>query len=452
MIKPVVDEDVPRIPDRDDLCLAHERALNFWNEEYFRLMNTDENKVKPYTLPPLPDTLAEWEKQKPQLIQQFKECLYGVMPPPPDVLELKLLAERRDALNGLALRREYRVYCRMKNGRRFDLDMMLYVPKNAKLPPPVFVQLNFTGNQDNSPDMDIRPTRAPASISGRWHAVKLSQQPRGQNLERANYVGAIERGYAVATACYGEIFPDNLDGFRKSIYTLYYDDLRPDCEVSLDELQAGRRRNFGAYSAWAWGYSRIADALGKINLVDVQKLACVGHSRLAVASLWAGVNDPRFKLVCVNNSGKGGAQLIRRNFGALSQVLWFCRPNWVSDGFVRYINREEDLPFDQHQVLAMIAPRGLYVTSSSLDLNADPRGTFLSVMHASKIWELYGEKGLGSNQMPPVDTPLGEMLRYHVKTGHHSITDYDWKQYYNFADKLFGKPYIINRLYKDPKV
>lgn len=431
------DEEAPRIPDRDDLCLAHERGLNFWNEEYFRLMNRDEKKVVKYTLPPLPDTLEEWEKQRAGLLQTFKDCIYGVMPPPPDRLELKLLASRDDALGGIALRREYRIYCRMNNGRSFNFDMLLYVPKDAKTPPPVFIQLNFAGNQNYGPDMDIRPTRAPGDIPGRWHTVGLNPQNRGRRPEFMNYVEAISRGYAVATACYGEIFPDNLDGFRKSIFTLFYDDLRPDCEVSLMELKAGRRRHIGAYSAWAWGYSRLADALEKIPLVDAGKLACVGHSRLATASLWAGVNDPRFKLVCCNNSGKGGAQLLRRNFGALLQVLWLCRPNWVSDNIVQYIGREDTLPVDQHQLLGLVAPRALYVTSSSKDSNADPYGTFLSTSIASKIWRLYGMKGLETDQMPPVDTPIGNQVRYHVKTGTHSLTTYDWKQFYNFADTLF---------------
>ena len=249
----------------------------------------------------------------------------------------------------------------------------------------------------------------------------------------------IKRGYAVATACYGEIFPDNLDGFRKSCFTLFYDDLRPDCEIPLSELLAGRRRNIGGYVAWAWGYCRIADALEKLGVTDNSKLACVGHSRLAVASLLAGVYDERFKMVCCNNSGSGGAQLNRRKFGSMLQVLRVCRSNWVCDNMVQYIGREDTMPFDQHQLLALVAPRGLYVASSGKDLNADPYGTFLSVKEASKIWNLYGLKGLECEEMPPENSPVGCMARYHVKTGKHSITPYDWEQYLNFADELFDR-------------
>lgn len=440
-VKPdfIINEDAPRIPDNYELCLAHERGLNFWQEEYRRLMNFDESKVPPYTLPALPDTLTEWQQERIRLKQLFLDCMYGEFPPAPDKIELKLLAERSDALNGIALRREYRVYCNMDNGGSFNFDLLLYLPRDSAEPPPCVVQLNFRGNQAYAPDMDIRPTRAPEGGADSWHKILPSSQPRGLEPGRMSYEMIIKRGYAVATACYGEIFPDNLDGFRKSCFTLFYDDLRPDCEIPLSELLAGRRRNIGGYVAWAWGYCRIADALEKLGVTDNSKLACVGHSRLAVASLLAGVYDERFKMVCCNNSGSGGAQLNRRKFGSMLQVLRVCRSNWVCDNMVQYIGREDTMPFDQHQLLALVAPRGLYVASSGKDLNADPYGTFLSVKEASKIWNLYGLKGLECEEMPPENSPVGCMARYHVKTGKHSITPYDWEQYLNFADELFDR-------------
>ena len=434
----IINEESPRIPDRDDLCLAHERALSLWQEEYYRMRNFDESKVPPYTLPALPDTLEEWEKQRAGLLQTFKDCMYGDFPPPPDSMEIKLLAQRDDALNGIALRREYRVYCNMNNGRSFNFDLLLYLPKDTTEPPPCFIHLNMKGNHAYGPDMDIRHTRSPQNGPNRWHATALNQQPRGQDPGRMSYETGIKRGYAMATVCYGEIFPDNLDGFRKSCFTLFYDDLRPDCEIPLDEIKAGRRRNIGAYSAWAWGYCRVADALEKLGLTDPGKIACVGQSRLAVASLLAGVNDERFKLVCCNNSGTGGAQLNRRQFGSMPMVLRTCRSNWCCDGLLQYIGREDDMPVDQHQLLALVAPRALYVATSSEDLNGDPRGAFLSIQAASKIWNHYGLKGLECDTMPEENSPVGFMARFHVKTGRHSLTPYDWEQYLKFADELFG--------------
>jgi hypothetical protein len=119
-------------------------------------------------------------------------------------------------------------------------------------------------------------------------------------------------------------------------------------------------------------------------------------------------------------------------------VLRICRPNWVCDGLIPYIGREDEMPVDQHQLLALVAPRALYVATSSEDLNGDPRGSFLSIKEASKVWNLYGLKGVECDTMPPENTPVGVMARYHVKTGKHSLTPYDWEQYLKFADELFG--------------
>lgn len=429
------DNELSRRPDNSILTEAWERGTNLWSEELFRRMNHDEAKVDRVPLPPLPDTLEEWEKAKPGILQAFKDCLYGDMPPAPDKLELRLLAAKPDALNGLANRYEYRILCRMDNGREFDFDMLLYVPK-SRPDAPVFITLNFNGNQAPGPETDIKITRQPGQKPGRWHATDLNEPKYNFNGERLNFENAIKRGYAVATAAYGEIFPDNLDGFRKSIFTLFYDeaDLRPDCEVMLQELQAGRRRNIGGITAWAWGMSRMADALEQLNF---HRFAVVGHSRLGKAALWCGANDERFELVIPNNSGHGGAAPSRHKLGETLEMLWHIRSNWFCENMIHYVNLEDTLPIDQHQLIALCAPRSVYVGSSSLDVVADPKGEFISLATASKIWELYGVPGLGTDEMPPENTPIGGMAAYHVKTGKHSITAYDWEQYYNQADKIW---------------
>ena len=434
-------EEAPRVPESPESCRSFLAGLMIWQREYRRRMNFDEKKVRPYTLPPIPDSREAWEAQRETILRNAKDCLYGMLPPAPDKIELKLLAERKDALNGTALRREYRVYCIMNNGRKFDFDLMLYVPLNAKTPPPVFVIENFYGNQASTPDPDVRPTRAPAHCKEDGYGfMRPNDQKRNFRTERLNYMECIRRGYAVATACYGEIFPDNPDGARKSMYTLFRDDLRPDYMVLPRGERSKCPRDYTAYSGWAWGYSRIADALEKIPLVDSTRMACAGQSRLGSAAMWAGINDPRFKLVCVNNSGQGGAPLLRRNFGGTIGILAFgvCS-HFACDKAAQFVDREDTLPFDTHQLLGLIAPRALYVTSSTEDRNADPYGTFLAAAHASKVWNLYGLKGLETMTMPPPDTPIGNLVRYHVKTGKHSITPYDWEQFYNFADELFRK-------------
>ena len=437
MIQHNFDNDLPRTPDDPASVLAWEQGTNIWSEELFRRMNCDESRVDRVPLPALPDTLEAWQSERENILQAFKDVMYGVMPPEPDKLELRKLSEKKGVLDGSADRYEYRVICRMDNGREFDFDMLLYVPAD-KPDAPVFLTLNFKGNQAVAEEDDVRITRSAMYIPGRWHASEPSDGARSFQLEHLNAREAVKRGYAVTTACYGEIFPDNLDGFRKSIFTLFYDedDLRSDCERSLQELQTKPLRNISAIGGWAWGLSRMVDALEKLNFSE---FAVVGHSRLGKAALWAGANDERFKLVVSNNSGHGGAAPSRHILGETLTMLWSIRSNWFCGRMARYAGLENDLPIDQHQLLALIAPRSVYVGSSSLDAVADPRGEFISAKTASKVWELYGLSGLNEADMPSENHPVGDMVGYHVKTGKHSLTAYDWVQYYNHADKVFGK-------------
>ena len=435
---PPESEEFLRTPDSPDKIVLIERATNPWSDEFFRRYVTTDDKVKPYTLPPLPGTLEEWKRRRPEILQQFKDCMYGFMPPAPERLRVETMTIKEDALNGKAVRKECRIYCEMENGCSFNFDMLLYVPKNAAKPP-VFIQLNFAGNQANTPEYDVRMTRGPVAVKHLWHAIGAPNESlRNIKLDFMNYEGAMERGYAVATAHFGEIFPDNLDGARKSIFTLFCDDkeLRPDYDIPLEEMHH-RHRNLGAIGGWAWGYSRILDALERELLVDASRCAIIGHSRLGKACLWAGANDERFKLTISNNSGHAGAALSRRLFGETLSGLWHVRPNWFTDKMMEFAGLEAELPVDQHALLALIAPRALYVGSSSRDVTADPKSEFISASNASKIWELYGLPGLGLTEMPPCDKSFGKgNIGYHVKTGPHSLTTFDWNLYYDFADRV----------------
>ena len=433
--------DMPRTPERDDIMQIVEQVNNPMLEEIYRRREKNGNKLLyTHVVPEIKAKNAtEWEKEKVTLLKQFEEELYGKLPPAPEKMELKLLSEKDNALDGLAIRREYRLIF-TNQGRKFDFDMLLYVPKNAPKPVPVFVGLNFSGNQYNTPELDVRQTRSTSWKKGRWYATGNPSKTRGKALEAWSYTEAMKRGYAVATACYGELHPDNPEGLRKSVYTLFYDkkDLRTDYEIKLLDYKQGVRRNQTAISAWAWGMIQMRNALEKIDLVDAAKAITVGHSRLGKTSLWAAANEPKFAGAISNNSGHLGAKLSTRLCGEDMFLALLAHGYWFSPNIIKYVLNEGDLPIDQHMLLAMIAPRGLYVASSTLDFGADPEGEFISARLAGKVWQFYGKNALPEKQPAP-DTPVGETLRYHVKTGKHSITPYDWQQYYNFADQLFGK-------------
>jgi hypothetical protein len=226
---------------------------------------------------------------------------------------------------------------------------------------------------------------------------------------------------------YGDIEPDVVGAMKMGIRGTY---LKPGQDAPGDG-------EWGAIAAWAWGLSRMADYLETDKDVDAARLAVIGHSRLGKTALWAGATDPRFAMVISNDSGEGGAAISRRGFGETVANLNDRFPHWFCGTYKRFSGREDQMPFDAHMLLALAAPRPLYVASAEEDQWADPKGEFLAAAAASQVYELLGRKGVGTAQMPPVNQPVGETVCYHVRTGKHDITAYDWQQYLDFAGRHF---------------
>lgn len=400
--------------------------------------NYDESKAGSYTLPdPLKPgngktikSARRWNRKgRPAVLALFAEHVYGRMPGKPKDLHFKVVSEDADALSGKAIRRQITVFFARTDSAP-SMDILLYLPKGAAGPVPVFTGLNFCGNHCVSTDPGITLSTRWMHNSADYQTAnhQASEASRGTHARRWPVEELLARGYGLATAYYGDLEPDHEEGWKTGIRT------------SLQAELNTRPQEWSAIGAWAWGMSRLMDYLETDPAVDARRVVITGHSRLGKAALWAAANDTRFAVVVSNNSGEGGTSLARRNFGETVKVINTAFPHWFGSRYKEYNDSVDLLPVDQHMLLALMAPRPVYVASAEDDRWADPKGEFLAARHAGSVYAQFGKKGLGADEMPPVNQPVGNTIRYHIRTGKHDITLYDWEQYLTFADRHFGYP------------
>ncbi len=397
--------------------------------------NYDEAAVVAFTLPEVlagPDgqpvaTAEAWEASgRPHQFALLEKHVYGRRLPAVPVTVVGEV-ERADVelAGGLAATR---LQARLRLGEGEDApttDVLLYLPANG--PSPVFLKLNFKGNQGETADPAVHLSTAwlPADEKNGIVDNRATEASRGVQARRWPVAEMIRRGYGMATACYGDVFPDRPDGRPASVLSSLG---RPvEGELPADEP--------GAIATWAWQLSRILDWLVTLPEVDPRQVIVVGHSRNGKAALWAGACDERFTMVVSNESGCGGAALERRNYGERIADITTRFPHWFCPAFATYAGREADLPVDAHVTLAMTAPRPLFVASAVEDRWADPRGEFLAARAAAPVWELFGRAGLRSADDPPVGTTVGDWVRYHVRPGGHDLLAADWERFADTADR-----------------
>ena len=422
------------------------------------VLHFSETGIPAYTLPdplmtdagkPVTNAKMWWEQRRPEILSLFENEMYGRTPgfsfARKELLRrphIEVRSEKKNAFNGKAIRREVRLHFTAQADGPV-IDVLLYMPAAAKQPVPAFVMFNFKGNHAITEEPDV-------FISESWmtpqnDGTEAKEQSRGAEKSRWPIEMIIDRGYTLATACYHDIDPDFDDGFQNGIHPYYYKDgqTRP------------APNEWGSIGAWAWGLSRILDYLETEPTIDAARVAVAGHSRLGKTALWAGAQDLRFAMVIANNSGCGGGALSKRIYGETVGLLNYVRPHWFCGNFAYYGNNEQALPFDQHELIALIAPRPVYIAVAENDRGADPKGEFLAALNADAVYRLLGTQGMGNipekntairkgnmiydAKMPQLNRQTGATIGFHIRTGKHDVTTYDWEQFLNFADRHFNK-------------
>ncbi len=393
--------------------------------------NYDESKVPQFVVPdPLltfklkkVKNAKDWEKnRRPELEEYFTQNMFGEVPGDLKISSFEVVEESDDAFNGKAKRKQVELSFE-KNGKELHFTILMYLPKNVAKAP-LFLGYNGTGNHTVTDDINVIISDAWVEDNPSFGIVynQLTEQSRGARINRWAIEKMLDEGMGLATIFKGEVDPDK-DDFTDGIHPLFY----------KDGQKQPADNEWGSIAAWSWGLSRAMDYFEKDADVDASNVIVFGHSRLGKTSLWAGATDKRFAAVISNDSGCGGAALSKRKFG---ETLWRINnsfPFWFCKNFHNFSNKEDIMPVDQHELLALIAPRPLYVASAEDDKWADPYGEFLGAYYATPVYQLYGKKGIESIEMPKVNEPIQNTVAYHMRTGVHDVTDYDWEQYIKWA-------------------
>ena len=380
--------------------------------------NYDEAKVKPYTLPdplvmkdgtPVKDAAAWQTGRRPEILAIYQSTIYGRQPANLPKVQWSEAASDPQFREGKALRRQV-VGTVGDSARNVQIKLSVYTPAAAPGRVPVILLANFGGGS----------TPPPAGRAGGPANASLGEPPVADEI--------LGRGWGYATLQYQDIQPDRASTFTEGVVGLT---LAPGTSApAADE--------WGTISAWAWGISRAIDYLSSDSRVDPKRIALQGHSRLGKTVLWTSALDERVAAVFSSCSGEMGAALARRDWGETVDDMAQNFPWQFAGNFQQWAGRWNEMPVDAHMLIALSAPRPVFITGGTADQWADPAGEFLAGVAAGPVYRLLGRKDLGVTQLPPVDTPVvGGDIGWHYHTGPHQATPADWKAFLTFLEKYF---------------
>jgi len=369
-------------------------------------VNYDEEAVPAYTLPDVlmtgigkkVNSSKKWEaERRAEILSLFEENIYGKMPPLLDSLKFMISNIDSNAMNGKALLKEIQITV-WRKGNFLSFPLVLFIPNQRNKPAPAFLLIN------NRSKKNTDPTRLEKSTF--WPAETI-----------------IDSGYAIAAFHNADVTPDGKDSYQKGLLE----------KIFPEEIQ--KPDGIKAIGAWAWTASRVMDYFQTDNDIDFNKVALVGHSRGGKTALWAAAQDQRFAMVLSSCSGNTGAALARRRYGETVSLINRQFTHWFNDNYKKYSNQVDRLPVDQHMLIGLIAPRPVYLTNATEDRWADPKGSFLSLVNAKPVYDLYKKKTMLPASFPDTNSPIiRSAIGYHFRDGKHDLNVYDWINFIKFAN------------------
>ena len=389
--------------------------------------------------PALPDPLVSlagervttregWTPRAAELRELFQHYEYGTIPPPAK-FEATVVREDKEALGGKATLREITLALERPEGAKINL--LLVVPNKRSGPSPVFLGLNFNGNLALLPDPLI-------TVPSGWKSKKgeTPEHARGSEKDNWSIEASIDRGYAVASFWNGDVVPDDKEAAEAVLRKF-----RPAGEEVRGPADTA------TIAAWAWCLHRAVDYLVTTPAIDARRIAVVGHSRNGKTALLAAAFDPRIALVIPSQAGCGGSAPVRmapemaaiqatgRPTAETVAVINKSFPHWFCGNFKAFGEAPEKLPFDQHALIALCAPRSVLLSCATEDLWANPSGQFDMLRGADPVYRLIAGDGLGGTTMPEVGKLLPSRLGYFIRSGKHSMAPEDWAAWIEYAER-----------------
>lgn len=379
-------------------------------------VNYDESRTPNYALPQLlltaegtPVTTAkQWHTvRRPQIASLFCNLVYGCVPEPASPIQttFEVVGQNDSCFGGKATRKDVKIRFRNDRGSE-EMHILVFVPNDAVKPVPAMLKQSFNNTQSNH---------------FKEHLFQSNNTRNGWPIGEW-----IDRGFGFVVVYHEDLIGHNEVGFGGCIHRLFYP----------EGQSFPKAHEWGVLATVAWGGSRALDYLETDPDIDATRVAVMGHSKMGKAALWTAARDERFALAVSAQSGCAGAALWRRKSGETLKKMVTRFPYWLCRNAWKFVEQEDDLPVDQHMLLAMIAPRPVYVASGIEDTWADPRGEYASAYHASIVYELMGLQGLDSEEFPQVGTVLANgHVGYHLREGGHSVELYDWRRFMDFCEE-----------------